>query len=1379
MMARLTQYFALAAVAFANLLLVSFPESAHAEDTDIFTVNPNITSLRPNVLIIQDNSANWDQPFTAEKAALVSTVQGLDDRFNVGLMSFVETSVGKGNTNVDGSYVRAAVRQMTTANKTALANLVNAFDIGDDKSNNAIYGLTMAEAYRYFGGLNATTGQVKRDAAGNSVSGFSSAAASNAVFARPGNAFTSMASNTYVSPIADNCAKNFIIFISNGKANDNASATSTATSALQGYRGSTAEIALSPNGAQSNVADEWARFMANSDVNANLAQPQNVYTFTVDVNPGSTNLDLAHTALLKSMALQGKGKYFAVTSNSADIADALNKIFQEVLATNSVFASAALPASVSTRGTFLNQVYMGVFRPDGQASPRWTGNLKQFAVALNSAGNLELVDRFGNAVAQPNGFLKSTITSYWTTSSSFWDAAYYPDVQGTSTTPTSDAPDGNLVEKGGAAYRLRSIHATDVTTRKLYTCTGACAAGSTLSTYQFNTTNAALTAAAFGLSTAVTAISQITWSEATGSAVATATATAHGFSTGQSVTITGANQTQYNGLKTITVVDANTFTFPLTVTPATPDSGTTITLSRPGTSVAVTSMSRSGSTGFSDTVTVTAPSHGFNSGDTVTVTGATGTSTGYNVSAVITRIDANTFQFPITIAPPSGGTSGKAGNKNISLIGRSGTTITVTTSNNHGFSVGSTVAISNVSVADGGNYYNNTGTQKWTVVSAPPATPTVFTFNLTEFSALSPPITATGTILVSRATATFPVTGITRSGTTATALATSTGLSVGSPFSVSGANGSAYNGSFTASAANSTSVSYPVTLSPVSPATGSITATITGTTDKDELIRWVRGENRQLDDNPSVALAANTYVRGYLHGDVVHSRPAIINYNRSGQPANRDLAVFYGSNDGIFHAVKGGQNDADGSELWGFVMPEFFSKLGRQYSAAPVINNASSTTAKPYFADGPISTLLIDANNDGAIVSSTPGDKAYLYIGMRRGGRQLYALDVTAPTSPKLLWKIDGSTTGVFSELGQTWAEAKVGKIAGYANSVLIMSAGYDAVANDAATQGTATMGRGVYIIDAISGAPLWYAGPAAISGVTSTVVPGMTYAIPAAASPIDSDGDGYIDRIYLADTGGNLWRANIGALTSGGTPVGTWPVSKIANLGGSGSSARKFLNAPDVVGFNGPPTTIDSILIGSGDREQPFDVAIQNRFYMVKDSHALTALPSAAATETDLCDLTSDAIQGSDATAAAISTTCLNDAAKLGWFITLGTGEKVVTNSVTVNNTTVFGTNVPESTLDHTNSCSSGLGEARLYTINFKDATSVVDQQPNGLLGLNDRFAVNTGGGLPPSPVLISTEINGRLYEGIGSGPSIIIPPGVPVGRRTRVYWNIRNEVN
>ena len=63
----------------------------------------------PNVLIILDNTANWNTAFTNEKAALASVFNALPaDKFNVGLMMFTES--GGGNSNTDGAYVRAAMR---------------------------------------------------------------------------------------------------------------------------------------------------------------------------------------------------------------------------------------------------------------------------------------------------------------------------------------------------------------------------------------------------------------------------------------------------------------------------------------------------------------------------------------------------------------------------------------------------------------------------------------------------------------------------------------------------------------------------------------------------------------------------------------------------------------------------------------------------------------------------------------------------------------------------------------------------------------------------------------------------------------------------------------------------------------------------------------------------------------------------------------------------------------------------------------------------------------------------------------------------------------------------------------------------------------------
>ncbi len=58
------------------------------------------------------------------------------------------------------------------------------------------------------------------------------------------------------------------------------------------------------------------------------------------------------------------------------------------------------------------------------------------------------------------------------------------------------------------------------------------------------------------------------------SSTATVSHTAHGYSTGQKVVILGADQGEYNGIKTITVGGANDYTFTVSGTPTTPATGT-------------------------------------------------------------------------------------------------------------------------------------------------------------------------------------------------------------------------------------------------------------------------------------------------------------------------------------------------------------------------------------------------------------------------------------------------------------------------------------------------------------------------------------------------------------------------------------------------------------------------------------------------------------------------------------------------------------------------------------------------------------------------------------------------------------------------------------
>lgn len=1470
--------------------LASF--NVHGDDTQLFMLNPSATTGLPNVLIIWDNTANWNQPFDTEKTALVDAFSGLDpDKYNVGLMMFTET--GTGNSNADGAYVRAAVRKLSGDYKTTLSNLISHLDVGADKGNASKYGLTMWEAWQYFNGLapNSGASKVKTDYTGNLATGQGWSTGyptsySKAVYDLSGNALTAFAGTQYVKPPSDGCQKNYIIFISNGPAADAASDTATATTALSSAGGATAAISL-PAGytaEQTVVADEWAKFMATHS----LSDRAKIYTYTIDVgypkNNGSSfssGQGPDHSALLKSMAAKdnGNGKYYCYgdTTNAlgdacaGSLKDILDEIFKNILAVNSVFSSVSLPVNVNVRGQVLNQVYMGVFRPDANGNPLWPGNLKAYTVGqtgtsasgspiyglLDNSSPTRLAVENTDTNSKNYGFINSNVTSFWThtTSTGFWTASYYPDAQGKG--GVQDAPDGEIVEKGGAAQRLRDFYSktagagisinSSTDGRKLYTCVSdsgaSCSTDAHLSTMPFTTANTNITTALLGLSGSAYSVSNLVRTEPTGSGQATATATAagHPFQAGGTVTISGVTPepSRYNATFTITSVSGNNFTFPITLDPVSPATGT-ITASNVGSQVSITGITRANVD--STTATVATASNTFTGAETLTISNTSSAFDGaYNPGANpngYTGVSSTGFTINnLSVTPPSGNNMGGTGvisfyDSNCSTIGTSRTFSGALDRSSGSQSVTTTFssALSSTSYNTSYPYVAITGLSspydKYNISCSEHVSYSVanskksvsFTLPISHFS--HPLSAATGKVDGNAVTRT--VTSLVRSGTTATATTSvAHGFVAGETINIAGATDSAYadltnrkgtfNGSFTIlSVPSTTTFTYTVTTLPASPAAGTITA-VSGTgISRDSVINWTRGINVKDDDNanPSTDSTVRTSdVRGYLHGDVLHSRPVLINYNRDG--TNRDIVVYYGANDGFLHAVKGGLNTAsdatgDGKELWGFIAAEQLFNLTRLYTGTPVVDFNSP---KPYFFDGPISSY-VKYNSDQQI----DGDSATanIYAAMRRGGDGLYAFDVKTPTDPILKWRKNSSTDG-FGELGQTWSEAKVAKIKSCSGGtctdrpVLIFGAGYDATADDASPQGTATMGRGIYVVDAITGDIIWMAGPSQPAHFPATAqftqVTGMTYPIPSDIAVVDRNGDGYVDRLYAPDTGGNIWRINIDPAAS----ADTWTVGKLASLrtasAATGSNNyRKFLFPPDVV-FG---TAYDSVLIGSGDREHPFDLTTENRFYMLKDDPALAASSGTSSgtaitevtTDNNLCNVTNNLLPTdltctSDTlsncqnllTARANAEACLNASGNHGWYITFCQGEKVVNTPITLAGAVNFGTNVPRSsscaTSTSSNQCTPDTGQARLYFIDYRNGTPLADTNSSGTYTLSDRYN-DGGGGFPPSGTQITTQIcdengeNCKVTDIVCSGPKCLTPPTPAYGRRYRVFWKM-----
>ena len=505
-------------------------------------------------------------------------------------------------------------------------------------------------------------------------------------------------------------------------------------------------------------------------------------------------------------------------------------------------------------------------------------------------------------------------------------------------------------------------------------------------------------------------------------------------------------------------------------------------------------------------------------------------------------------------------------------------------------------------------------------------------------------------------------------------------------------------------------------------------ATTTASTDITNLINWVRGTdnlNNELGPGPLLAT-----VRPTIHGDVLHSHPVALDY------AGR-VVVFYGSNDGMVRAVEAKQTGTGaGNELWAFLAPELLGKLNRLRQQSPIVILPSSTTDttfnKSYFMDGAI----------GAYQTTT---SAILYVAARRGGNFIYALDVTNPDDPKIKFTLSQGTTGM-STLGQTWSLPKVARIRDGTTAgriVLVFGGGYD-TAEDSNLHGTT--GRGVYVVDAVTGVML----KQFLSNGTDTI----STSIPSDVTLIDTDRDGFVDRAYVGDLDGNVWRMDLDDGTST-NPSSGWRLFKLANLG-----SRKFFYPPDVVITSG----FDAVLIGSGDREKPLSTTSSDKFYMIKD--AKIGLDGTGQTTIVPGDLV---LNTADSTSAK------------GWYYNLNTaGEKVVNAPLTVGGVVYFGTNKPTPSL----ACTANLGEARSYAVNF--LTGAGARAPGGVGTGDDAYsevlAAKTG--LPPSPVAGLVDIgNGIIVPfciGCGDRRSALeagVPAIDPAPYRSKTYWKFKND--
>ncbi|MBX3702673.1 MAG: hypothetical protein KF822_02740 [Steroidobacteraceae bacterium] len=442
-------------------------------------------------------------------------------------------------------------------------------------------------------------------------------------------------------------------------------------------------------------------------------------------------------------------------------------------------------------------------------------------------------------------------------------------------------------------------------------------------------------------------------------------------------------------------------------------------------------------------------------------------------------------------------------------------------------------------------------------------------------------------------------------------------------------------------------------------------------------------------------------------GDPGVRAPLVVSYRAQG------LAIaFAATHDGLLHAFDAGS----GIERWAWMPVALMPRLAG-------LMHDGATTVRSHGIDGPLVLHRHDPDGDGRI-DPARGEHLWLLLGLGRGGHAYYALDIADPDQPRLLWTHSAARPGGASHRPEPvvtrLATGDAGQSAG--NWVVLLASGDE-----------------LHILDAQSGRRLWSAG--AGGGATLRIAE-FTEMLASAPRALDLDGDGRLDRAYLLDSAGGLWRFDF---KDGMPPAELAGARRIALLG---DGSQEFLSSPDVSVADVHGRRELAIAAGSGRIDRPRDATVIDRTYVLFDRGLRGALA-----EHDLHDATGDESP--------------MPAAAPGWYLRLdlhGAGEKVVGPSLTFDHVLRFQTYRPLSPAADA-PCGPPRAVRRLYardirsglpatSVEWPDESREVETEAVGL-PVELRFAFP---GLPDAPCagcrgraagFIGTEVFDAGYAG------------------------------
>jgi type IV pilus assembly protein PilY1 len=481
-----------------------------------------------------------------------------------------------------------------------------------------------------------------------------------------------------------------------------------------------------------------------------------------------------------------------------------------------------------------------------------------------------------------------------------------------------------------------------------------------------------------------------------------------------------------------------------------------------------------------------------------------------------------------------------------------------------------------------------------------------------------------------------------------------------------------------------------------------------------------------------------SYIRSLKLGDILHSSPVIVGapsrfFDDEGfsgiggfyeSKKDRQKVIIAGANDGMLHAF----NADTGFEEWAFIPNSLLKNLKLM------------TLSHNYYVDSSpkVADVWFDMDGDGKKAANEW--KTVLVCGLRKGGKTFFALDITDTKKPEYLWEFPKSTDAVtLAKVGQSWSEPVIGRIGSkvvekWEKWVAFIGGGFDP---SETIDKDALIGKAFFVIDMKTGEIL-----KEFSGLD-----GMTHAFAASPTAVDTNADGYIDKVYISDLGGQMWVFDVSNQNKD-----KWTEKRLFKAPREAAEKHQIFYQP-AVAFDqyGTPW----VFFGTGDREDPQNKNSMERFYAVKDDNEKEKYPYE---EKDLHNVTKE-------------NTFMQYPKEKGWYIKLDKSEKVLAKPTVFNKLLYFTTYLPTAT--SADPCVVG-GEGRLYIAEYLSGGGAfaVDAMSDLAGKASERYK-KIGAGIPSAPIVsINSKGQATLFYGLSGAQLSSTEIFSLISNKEMLYW-------